>query len=201
MAVATRRGPVYWIRRYLPQELVGTAGALLGAWAGLAATDSLVVAAITGTLGEGIGFYGTATVRMFVAEWRASAGRRRRGAWALLRTTVAAVVEYGPAEVLDTVLVRPGLLYLAPLLTDHTALGWIIGKLAADAVFYSVAGICHVVTRPTAAAEPDLLLTPEVRAARIHGLRAFADRVDLPALVERHGTPLLVLEPDRLADQ
>jgi hypothetical protein len=47
--------------------------------------------------------------------------------------------EFGVAEVLDSFLVRPLCMYAAVRLTGTLALGIILGKLAADAVFYAIA--------------------------------------------------------------
>ncbi len=46
-------------------------------------------------------------------------------------------VEFGPAEVVDSLIVRPLLIYSAPLLLDHVLLGWIVGGAIADVAFYA----------------------------------------------------------------
>lgn len=156
---ARRRGARYWIGRYLPSELAGTVGAIGGAWLTHRATGSLAAAAVVGTVAEGIGFYAVSVARMLAAELRSDAhhrdpatrgaARRRRPTRvlrALLRTAALTVAEFGPAEALDTLLVRPGLLYLAPVLLGSPLLGWTVGKVAADVVFYAVAGTCHLMT-------------------------------------------------------
>src|SRR3954454_7014165 len=53
------------------------------------------------------------------------------------------LVEFGPAEVLDTVLLRPALMWAAPLGIGHVTAGVLLGKLAADLVFYSVVVPCR----------------------------------------------------------
>ena len=49
------------------------------------------------------------------------------------------VAEFGPAELVDSFLVRPALLWAASALWGPNLGAWLIGKLAADAVFYVVA--------------------------------------------------------------
>ena len=44
-----------------------------------------------------------------------------------------------PAEIVDSFLVRPGLLWAASLAWGGNLVAWLVGKLAADAVFYLVA--------------------------------------------------------------
>jgi hypothetical protein len=117
---------ILWLRRYLPAELVGLVVALLCTWLAKALTGSAVTAAIAGTLGDHLGFYGT----LLRGELS------RRGAHALPAILRDLVLEFGPATALDGILIRPALLYAAIALTPHTAIGLIIGKLAADLVFY-----------------------------------------------------------------
>jgi hypothetical protein len=47
-------------------------------------------------------------------------------------------MEFGIAEVIDSALVRPALIFAAPVLLDHVLLGWIVGGFIADATFYVV---------------------------------------------------------------
>ncbi|HQY33992.1 hypothetical protein [Actinotalea sp.] len=165
---ARRRGARYWIGRYLPSELAATVGAIGGAWLAHRATGSLAAAAVVGTVVEGIGFYAVSVARMLAAELRSDAPRRdpavARGAArrrrptrvlrALLRTAALTVAEFGPAEALDTLLVRPGLMYVAPLVLGSPLLGWTVGKVAADVVFYAVAAACHLLTTRAADVAP-----------------------------------------------
>ncbi|THG35815.1 hypothetical protein E6C70_07255 [Glaciibacter flavus] len=138
-----RSTPFVWIKRYLVPEFVGTGASLLGAWSGYATTGSLVVAAIVGTLAETIGFYGVIAARTALGHARsgrvrASSPRSRGGVVALL-TVRSIVAEFVPAEVVDTLAVRPLLLYAVPAATGSGLSGWLLGKLAADLVFYTIA--------------------------------------------------------------
>ena len=49
------------------------------------------------------------------------------------------LIEFGLAEVVDSAFVRPYLLWLSPQLIGQLQLGWLIAKLAADIVFYTLA--------------------------------------------------------------
>jgi hypothetical protein len=116
-----------WLWRYGPAEAAATAGAVgaaiaVGPWAPAA------VIAYAGAIGEGLGFYAVILVR----ELRRCPGPRRR-------TVAGLLVEFGPAEIADTVAVRPLAMYLGPLLIGHLAAGVLAGKLAADLVFYVLA--------------------------------------------------------------
>lgn len=133
-----------WVARYLPLELLGTATALLAAWTAYEGSGSLAVAAIAGALGESVGYYALVVWR--AARGHAASARVRlidgRGsrAWATAWRTARSVgAEFGAAELVDTVLVRPGLLWAASALWGPNPIAWLAGKLASDAVFYAIA--------------------------------------------------------------
>lgn len=129
-----------WLSRYAPAEVAGITGALLAT----APLDDPAAAAVAGTLGETVGFY----AMIFARDVRAG-GRPGR----VVRDMV---LEFGPAEVLDTLLVRPAAIYLATRALGATTTGVVAGKLAADAVFYTVAIIGYEARRARVAASKDL---------------------------------------------
>jgi hypothetical protein len=45
-------------------------------------------------------------------------------------------VEFGPAELVDSLMVRPMLIYVAPALLGNVVFGWIVGGFVADVAFY-----------------------------------------------------------------
>ncbi|WP_159605812.1 hypothetical protein [Agromyces humi] len=107
-------------------------------------TGSLVVAAVAGTVGENVGYYALVVVRTVRGHARSRRVSRLTGraarAWAttwLAARSVAA--EFGPAELVDSLLVRPVLLWAAAAAWGAHPLAWFAGKLAADAVFYAIA--------------------------------------------------------------
>jgi len=46
------------------------------------------------------------------------------------------IIEFGPAELLDVLAVRPFFMYLIPKLTGDFLLGTFIGKMIADVIFF-----------------------------------------------------------------
>ncbi len=149
-----------WIRRYLIAELTGLAVALIAAL--LAASwspDRLVVVAYAGSLGETVGFY----TGFLISQYRRAdpaESRRRRAATVLALT----VVEFGPAELADTLVVRPAAMFLGSLATGNFLVGVLIGKVAADLVFYGLAITSYELVvrpwmlrfrRPASGGEPD----------------------------------------------
>ena len=125
-----RKGAV-WIRRYLPAELLGTACAIVGGL--LVGVGNPLLAALGGTWGENLGYYGTVITRDLRAR-RAQGGRLTVGGVLLSLRNIA--LEFGGAELLDSFLIRPGALYAAISLTGNLPLGLLLGKIAADLAFY-----------------------------------------------------------------
>jgi hypothetical protein len=152
-----------WGRRYLLAEIVGTTTALAAALTVHALTGSLAPAALAGSAAETVAYYAVilrrAVPRLYAAQ--AGTGPVRR----LLRTgrsLLAEMSDFVAAELVDTVLVRPGLIYLATGWADPgtaassgaagsgsgfgaaggaagaVATGLLIGKLLADVGFYAV---------------------------------------------------------------
>jgi hypothetical protein len=114
----------HWLWRYLPAECASIVGALLAANVIWDLTDNAAAAAIAGAWGENLGYYSV----MMVREVRATSSL-----WHAARNLV---LEFGVAEVLDSVLIRPACMYVATRLVNDLSLGVLIGKLVADVVFY-----------------------------------------------------------------
>ncbi len=133
-----------WIRRYLPCEMAGTVGEFGGAAVAYLATESHAAAAITATIGASAGYYAAAYLSALRWSYRAQ-GRRRLPSRVLVANLLAVrsvAVEFGPAELIDSVAVRPVAFYAGPMIVDNTVGGWILAKLVADVAFY----LCAIFT-------------------------------------------------------
>jgi hypothetical protein len=130
-----------WLKRYIPAELSGTITALLAAQLAFMTSQSLVVAAVCGSIGETIGYYAAAIGRDVIAHYRLHQERTgHRRFWFTCITCIRSLlVEFGLAEIVDSAFVRPYLLWLSPQLVGQLQLGWLMAKLAADIVFYTLA--------------------------------------------------------------
>lgn len=118
------KGVTHW-RRYASLEIAGTVTAFLAGALTLAFSMPVVLAAYAATIAENFGFYGTA----FLLE--------RKKAKSFHKAIISLVVEFGPAEVLDTLFIRPACMFAGIAVLG--ALGILVGKLAADIVFYGIA--------------------------------------------------------------
>ena len=54
----------------------------------------------------------------------------------LLKTIRNLILEFGTGEYLDSFFIRPFAMYIFPKLLNNLTLGIIVGKFAADAIFY-----------------------------------------------------------------
>jgi len=129
-----------WARRYAPLEILSLLTALAGAGiAGLLTTNAVAIA-YAGAWAENVGYYGYAFAREMKwigrsdgADIPVSGPGRVSGAVKRL------LWEFGAAEVLDSLVVRPACMYAAVALTGSLAAGILIGKIAGDIVFYGIA--------------------------------------------------------------
>lgn len=135
-----RRKAWEWLRRYAPNEVAGWVVELGGAVVTYRLTGSYAAAVVVGTIGASVGYYATAYVNGVRWAYRAQTGSRpTRALTANVLALRSIAIEFGPAEVIDSILIRPVLLYAGPFLVGNVALGWVLGSLAADVAFYVMA--------------------------------------------------------------
>ena len=120
-----------WLKRYLPAEIIGTVTAVAAACITHLFSENLIFIAYAGSLGEGIGFYSTVFIQHIVLL---SKGRRRENKTVSFSGHV--ILEFGPAGLIDGLLLRPFFLYLFPILLQNFTLGILTGKIAGDVTFY-----------------------------------------------------------------
>jgi hypothetical protein len=140
-----RRGLVFWIVRYLPAEVAATAAMVIGGLLATMWTDAAPLIAVAALVGEVVGFYAVLAVTIYLEQAQAGATRRRT----VGRTGLLLVAEFGAAELLDTLLVRPAALMLGVWLLPDPLWGLLAGKVVADIVFYAVAAGAFTVTATT----------------------------------------------------
>ena len=101
-----------------------------------ALTRNEIAAAYGAVLGENLGFYGLIVARELRSDRRlAHAHGQHYGTRGALRTAASLMLEFGPAEALDSIIIRPAAIGLGTLYLGRPW-GVIAGKLAADVTFY-----------------------------------------------------------------
>jgi hypothetical protein len=126
-----------WLRRYGPAELLSIGATLGGVGGAHAAGSSAAVTALIGTWAGNVAYFGWmlgADIRHTRRTLRATGQLYTRRT--LGRNLRALAVEFGPAEVLDSFLIRPALMYWLPILTGSLGWGSLAAKFAADLTFY-----------------------------------------------------------------
>ncbi|MDP2735812.1 MAG: hypothetical protein Q8P12_06420 [bacterium] len=132
-------GRWFW-KRYGWAEIAGkitTVAAALGVSvvmkSGVITVDAFsagALIALAGTLGENLGYYGVHTWNTYHFYAREDS----ENIWS--RTGRSLIMEFGPSEIYDSFLVRPGLMGLFPALLGNVGVGILLGSLAADVIFY-----------------------------------------------------------------
>lgn len=126
-----------WLSRYLPLELASILTALTGGTIAAQLSTDPILIAYAATWSENLGYYGLA----FTRELRRQALDDPTTATPH-RAMIAAKAlawEFGLAELLDSIIVRPLAMLASISLLGHLQGGIIAGKLLADAVFYAIA--------------------------------------------------------------
>jgi len=125
-----------WLNRYAVAECAGIACALVGSLVVRRLSGSTIAAAYAAAWGETIGYSAAIVGRDFAAGVRTARVRRQAfGARGALEVIVGLLAEFGPAGLLDTFVTRPLAMGLGARFVGPK-LGVLVGKLAADVLFY-----------------------------------------------------------------
>jgi len=139
--IITRSKVKEWIWRYLPAEIIATFTALLSAGITFSVTNSYALSAIVGTIGENVGYYSYFIFKEASNHHKVHKTLKfpKRAILIFRKTTRNLLLEFGPAELVDSLIVRPFAMFVAPQLISPYLVGILAGKLTADAVFYGIA--------------------------------------------------------------
>ncbi|MCC2547135.1 hypothetical protein LJY25_11815 [Hymenobacter sp. BT175] len=126
-----------WLRRYLPAELLSAAATLAGALLAFRSTHSGVAAALAATWAGNVVYFGY----LLLLDARLAYRQRRAlgrpyTVKTFARNVRALAVEFGLAELADSFLIRPALMYYLPRWLGSLAGGILLAKLLADISFY-----------------------------------------------------------------
>ncbi len=128
---------IIWVKRYLLADILSTVLSLATAWLIMESTEDRVLAAFVGSAVASISFYGIiaiADVRKSIKLHKSE--NRKYKIKSFLIDFRNLIIEFGPAEILDVLAVRPFFMYLIPKVTGDFLLGTFIGKMIADVIFF-----------------------------------------------------------------
>lgn len=114
-----------WIKRYGQAEITGIILGLLCATVSHILFNNLIVSAFIGAWAENVGFFGTLLYK--------DVKKQNTRAWKLVRNYV---IEFGPAEYLDSFFIRPFYLSLLPLFIPIYPLAIFAGQMLANVTYY-----------------------------------------------------------------
>lgn len=137
-----------WLRRYLPAELLSVVATLAGAWLTLHATGNDLRAALAGTWAGNVAYFGLLLGQdAALARRQLRAQQRQYTVRTFGRNVRALAVEFGLAEVADSFLIRPALMYYIPRWLGNFAGGILLAKFVADVTFYIPAIISYELSK------------------------------------------------------
>lgn len=126
-----------WLRRYLPAEIISVAATLLSSLIAFQLTHDRITAALAGTWCGNIGYFGSILMLDIIRARNAlKLSGRHYTVTTFYKNVKALAVEFGVAELLDSFLIRPLLMYYLPLWMDSIFWGSLMAKFAADITFY-----------------------------------------------------------------
>ncbi len=126
-----------WVERYLPAEIVGTLTAIGVASIAHASNKNAVFAAYAGSIGESIGFYSTIFIQnIIVADKKHKIANKTFSVSDIPKIIRDIILEFGPAALIDGLVLRPFFMYLFTRVLKTFALGILTGKIAGDITFY-----------------------------------------------------------------
>ena len=126
-----------WIKRYLPAEILSVITTLLAATLTFKLTGSGVKTALAATWAGNVFYFGYI---LALDVWQTQKTARQNGipytSKTFIRNLRALLVEFGVAEIFDSLLIRPALMYYLPLWLGNLSGGILVAKLVADVSFY-----------------------------------------------------------------
>jgi hypothetical protein len=126
-----------WGKRYLPGEIIGTVTAVGAAYLAHVVYKNPLIVAYAGSIGESIGFYSTVILQNLMDANNKCKSENRNFLFSDFRKIVASIaIEFGPAGLIDDLLIRPFFMFVFPILLNNFLLGILIGKFVGDFTFY-----------------------------------------------------------------
>lgn len=126
-----------WWTRYLPADIIAFPSAILSAIIVGRLTNNIALTSIAATWGENIGYYGFIFFRDLLRGYKKNKNIGKRKIF--INSIFSLAVEFGPAEILDTLFVRPLIIFSSIKLLNNTAFGVMIGKVLSDILFIGIA--------------------------------------------------------------
>jgi hypothetical protein len=137
-----------WLLRYGPAEVLSLLATVGAASAAAQAGGRGVAVALAATWAGNLAYFGLILGQDIWRTRRQLQQGGRAYTWGTLgRNVRALVVEFGVAEALDSLLIRPALMYWLPRWLHSIPQGVLVAKFAADVTFYVPAIISYELSK------------------------------------------------------
>ncbi|QDA61190.1 hypothetical protein [Hymenobacter jejuensis] len=137
-----------WLKRYLPAEALSLLATLVAAWLAWHGTGSRVTAALAGTWSGNVAYFGYILASdVYRTHQQGFALGKPYTTNTLLKNVRALAVEFGVAELADSFIIRPALMYYLPLWLGSFSGGILLAKALADVTFYVPAIISYELSK------------------------------------------------------
>jgi hypothetical protein len=137
-----------YIKRYLPAEIISIVVTLLSSVLTYRLTKSNLTTALVGTWVGTLGYFGTILLTDVFITNQDFALKNKAYTFKTFGLNIRALlIEFGIAEIFDSLFVRPALMYYIPIWLNDIFLGVILAKFAADITFYVPAIIAFELTK------------------------------------------------------
>lgn len=126
-----------WLARYAVAEVLSWTVLLLFSLVCLLITDNGVLIAFLGSIIQTIAYYAYILIKdVWLKRRRLIKDGKHYTYVTFLKDVRNILIEFGPSEVLDTLIVRPAALYIGPLLIGNFTVGLLVGSIVADIIYY-----------------------------------------------------------------
>ena len=137
-----------WITRYGLAEIISLTMTIVASWVTFEYTKSQIKMALVATWMGNFGYFGTILIQDIIEASKQLHNVGKSYSFeTFLKNARALFVEFGIAEVFDTLLIRPTLLYYFPIWLGNLSLGVVVAKFAADITFYVPAIISYELSK------------------------------------------------------
>lgn len=122
-----------WFRRYALAEFIALILALIFSNLSMLLFGNIILAGFIGTWADNLGFYGIITYMDLREDLKRKGKLKIKDYLIELRNDI---IEFGPAEYLDSFVIRPFYLSFLPYIMSNYSFAVIIGTILADITYY-----------------------------------------------------------------
>ena len=131
--MALRKKLNEWFRRYAVAEFIGLILTLIFSNISMMLFENIILSGFIATWADNLGFYGTIVFNDLKEREKRN---KKLELSDYLKQFRNVILEFGPAEYLDSFVIRPSYLILFPHLISNYSLAIFIGTVLADVTYY-----------------------------------------------------------------